>query len=96
MLGTRTDPLYNPGKYVVGCRGLLLASTHFVFSTSNVYINNLPTAFTEAHLYQLCAAFGTILSVRMMLRETGTCYGFVLSVARPQSSVHPTATDVVI
>ncbi|KAF8307283.1 hypothetical protein DL93DRAFT_136619 [Clavulina sp. PMI_390] len=47
-------------------------------NTTNVYINNLPTAFTEHHLYQLCSGFGPISSVRMMLRETGTCYGFVL------------------
>ena len=68
---------------------------YFVFSTSNVYINNLPTAFTEAHLYQLRAAFGTILNLCIMLRETGTCYGFVLSVARPQSSVHLTSFETI-
>lgn len=50
-------------------------------STTNVYINNLPAGFTENHLYQLCSAFGPIVSVRMMGRDTGTYYGFVLYVS---------------
>ena len=67
-----------------------------LFSTSNVYINNLPTAFTEAHLYKLCATFGTILSVRMMLRDTGTCYGFVLSVTGLLASSPLKVSDLAI
>jgi hypothetical protein len=78
----KTDPLHNPHKYASHiilprgvCRYSCICCT---ISTSNVYINNLPAAFTETHLHQLCAGFGPIISVRMMLRETGTCYGFVL------------------
>lgn len=77
--GPRADPLYNPGRCVSPSLNFAnLVLTCNLCRTSNVYINNLPAAFTEAHLYQLCAGFGPIISVRMMLRDTGTCYGFVL------------------
>ncbi|KAB5589618.1 COP9 signalosome complex subunit 5 [Ceratobasidium theobromae] len=50
-------------------------------NTSNVYINGLPTFFSTAQLYDLCAEFGTITSVRTFDRlntpEPST-YGFVL------------------
>ncbi|QRV82266.1 RNA recognition motif protein [Ceratobasidium sp. AG-Ba] len=45
-------------------------------NTSNVYINGLPTFFSTSQLYDLCAEFGPIKSLRA--KVVARTYGFVL------------------